>query len=68
VYALGIYWRIRLRGVESETTTAAMKNAIYIVMLESANFIIGMVGLKEGAMLPCIEFWLLGIAIMGGAD
>jgi hypothetical protein len=65
---LGIYWRRRLRGVESEIATAARKKEIYRDALEAIQRIAGRLGLKLGAIAACPGVGTLGIGIIGGAD
>jgi hypothetical protein len=50
VYALGMYWRSRLRGVDREMTTAARKKEKYRRKLRNMNAIAGRVGLKDGVI------------------
>ncbi len=50
VYALGTYWRRRLRGVDMEIATAARKKEIYREALDAIHRMAGRLGLKVGAI------------------
>jgi hypothetical protein len=63
-----MYWRRRLRGVESEMRTAAMKKEIYRLALDAIQRMAGRLGLKDGAIPEYPGVGTLGIGITGGWD
>jgi hypothetical protein len=63
-----MYWSKRLRGVASDKTNVATKNAMYNCRLRNMNVMAGSVGLNEGANPVVLEEGEADSGYTGGAD